>query len=345
MMTPLQFASGDRLLVFAPHPDDETLATGELIQSALASGAAVRVVFATDGDNNPWPQRWLERRWSIGAAERARWGTRRRDEAGEALTRLGIDCRTGVRFLGWPDQGLTEALLRDDDAIDLLGQEICTFAPTHVAMPALADRHPDHSALRVMLELALLRSGSTSLRLGYVVHGTRSAAARRCVPADAGRQTRKQYALQAYVSQMSLSGRRLSTLAEQAEEFEIAETSMKVPDGGSTIRIPRSAGWGTRQRHDILLVIATAQETLRFRVPVETVSGGAPGSVLAIEATPEAFNATLPFLATPLVAVFAKVHRKGPRLVIFDRQPWLDASDLLRSPAPITGRQAAPGFS
>ncbi len=41
-------ASTDRLLVFAPHPDDETLATGELIQTALAAGASVRVIFATD---------------------------------------------------------------------------------------------------------------------------------------------------------------------------------------------------------------------------------------------------------------------------------------------------------
>ena len=53
----LTFRASDRLLVFAPHPDDETIATGELIQLAIAAGVAVRVVFATDGDNNPWPQR------------------------------------------------------------------------------------------------------------------------------------------------------------------------------------------------------------------------------------------------------------------------------------------------
>ncbi|MCB1569830.1 MAG: PIG-L family deacetylase, partial [Xanthomonadales bacterium] len=57
----LELRDSDRLLVVVPHPDDETLATGGLIQRALLAGAALRVVFATDGDNNPWPQRWLER--------------------------------------------------------------------------------------------------------------------------------------------------------------------------------------------------------------------------------------------------------------------------------------------
>jgi hypothetical protein len=65
MTRPLTFTAADRLLVFAPHPDDETIATGELIQLARASGAVVHVVFATDGDNNPWPQRWCERRLHI----------------------------------------------------------------------------------------------------------------------------------------------------------------------------------------------------------------------------------------------------------------------------------------
>ena len=54
MPVSLPSSAQDRLLVVAPHPDDETIAAGGLIQSALHAGAAVRVLFATDGDNNPW---------------------------------------------------------------------------------------------------------------------------------------------------------------------------------------------------------------------------------------------------------------------------------------------------
>jgi LmbE family N-acetylglucosaminyl deacetylase len=332
-------SADDRLLVFAPHPDDETLAAGELIQSALAAGAAVRVVFVTDGDNNPWPQRWLERRWRIGPTERARWGERRRREAGEALALLGVDHKDAARFLGWPDQGLTDSLMRDDRAVDRLVKEISGFSPTHLALPMLADGHPDHSALRVMLELALLRSGSACVRLGYIVHGATSDALERRVAADAARQQRKQEAMQAYASQMSLSRHRLLALAARSEQFQVGQAS-PVPDSLPAISIPLRAGWAARRRHELLLVVATTSDTLRWRAPLpaKTISlANAAGQTLTIESTPDALNVTLPPLAAPLVAVFAKVHRTGPRLVIFDRQPWYEAADLLS----VSDRQAA----
>ena len=53
-----QLHAGAKIAVLAPHPDDESLGTGGLIQQALAAGAEVRVIFVTDGDNNPWPQRF-----------------------------------------------------------------------------------------------------------------------------------------------------------------------------------------------------------------------------------------------------------------------------------------------
>src|SRR6185436_660247 len=44
----------DRLLILAPHPDDEVLCCGGLIQKAVAMGLPVRTVFFTYGDNNQW---------------------------------------------------------------------------------------------------------------------------------------------------------------------------------------------------------------------------------------------------------------------------------------------------
>ena len=38
------------LLVLAPHPDDETLACGGVMQAALAAGLAVRVIVVSDGE-------------------------------------------------------------------------------------------------------------------------------------------------------------------------------------------------------------------------------------------------------------------------------------------------------
>ena len=55
----------DRLLVLAPHPDDESLAIGGLLRLARAVGASVRVIYLTSGENNPWAQRACERRWRV----------------------------------------------------------------------------------------------------------------------------------------------------------------------------------------------------------------------------------------------------------------------------------------
>ena len=42
-----------RVLVFAPHPDDETLAVGGLIHRLTKEGVPVRIVFITNGDGYP----------------------------------------------------------------------------------------------------------------------------------------------------------------------------------------------------------------------------------------------------------------------------------------------------
>ncbi|MEO5624575.1 MAG: PIG-L family deacetylase [Dokdonella sp.] len=315
----------DRLLVFAPHPDDETLAAGELIQTALAAGACMRVIFATDGDNNPWPQRWLERRWRIGVAERAHWGARRRSEAGEALFRLGLDVQRSAHFLHWPDQGLTDSLMRDDCAVDRLVEEIAAFAPTHLVLPTLADRHPDHSALRVMLELAVLRSGFNGIRLGYLVHAAKESAPGHRSVADAERQRRKQWAMQAYASQMSLSRRRLLMLAARTEQFEVMPSPVPVPDGASTILIPYRAR--VHRRHELLLIVATRRDIRRWRVSLPLKGAHiADLPELAIDSSAGCFCVTLPVMADSILAVFSKVNRRGPRLLIFDDEPWYESA-------------------
>src|SRR5258705_12616807 len=104
MMVPA-FDSHSRLMTFAPHPDDEALACSIILQHAVRAGAAIRVVYATDGENNPWPQRALERKWRLNGTDRRRWGKLRRAEALGALQVLGVH-PSDARFLALPDQRL-----------------------------------------------------------------------------------------------------------------------------------------------------------------------------------------------------------------------------------------------
>lgn len=328
----LPLSAQDRLLVVAPHPDDETLAAGELIQAALAAGAVVRVLYATDGDNNPWPQRWLEKRWRIDASARERWGRRRREEAAAALVELAADRTVEVRHLGWPDQGLTDALVGDDAAVARLHAELDAFAPTHLVMPSLADRHPDHSALHVMLELALLRCARPCQRLGYLIHagdGTGGVV----LPSDPARSARKRAAMEAYASQLSLSRSRLLALATRPERF----AALDAPSARehASLEIPREQA-ATWRSHDLLLVLANGERTWRFRARVPrralAFTLEADGCVLHAIARRDAIEVALP---SPLraSAAWAKLHRSGARIVVFDRATWRRVDAAIDVPA------------
>jgi LmbE family N-acetylglucosaminyl deacetylase len=217
---------GSRVLLFAPHPDDESLAAGIYLQRAVRAGAAVRVVYATDGERNCWPQRVLERKVRLREMDRRRWGMRRRNEALDALQVLGIK-PAGVRFLSLPDQGITDLLLSDcGKTLQRLAHSIFDWQPTHLLAPSPRDTHPDHSALAILLRLALqnhfvARSGLTQLH--YLVHGASAAFTRhsRVVAPKPCEEKIKKQAILCHGTQVALSRRRFLGYAQRPERFVI----------------------------------------------------------------------------------------------------------------------------
>ncbi len=195
-----------RLLVVAPHPDDESLAAGMLIQRTLAAGGRADVLLLTDGDDNPWPQRWMERRLVIDEAGRARWGARRRGEVASALARLGVG-PDHLHALGWHDMRVTEELrLRHTAAVVAIRRVMERTRPSLVVIPDLGDTHPDHGSAHVLARLALAATGSRADVLTYMVHGTeRSAPEDLLVPdVDPERQATKIEAVLEHATQMAL---------------------------------------------------------------------------------------------------------------------------------------------
>jgi LmbE family N-acetylglucosaminyl deacetylase len=168
------FSTSDRILVVAPHPDDESLGTGGLLQRIFAQRIPVRILFATNGDNNPWAQRYWEKRWRIGPGERIRWGRRRREEALAALAVLGgePDC---AKFINLPDLGTTALLMNGSpELLSSMLDEIQEWQPTVALIPAKFDAHPDHSALSVAFSTALESIRRSPMRIWeYLVHTPR----------------------------------------------------------------------------------------------------------------------------------------------------------------------------
>ncbi len=334
MIEGLDLDSNTRVLVVVPHPDDETLAAGGLIQTALAVGAALRVVIVTDGDNNPWPQRWIEKRWRIDAAARRRWGARRRNEADAASVRLGI-AADDIRHYGWPDQGLTDLLMRDAYCEDQLVAEMVDFAPNLVVVPSLADRHPDHSALRVMAELALARTPFASCRrLGFVVHGSMPDD-QALAMATSDEQVRiKHYALQAHASQLVLSGKRMNRLCQRVERFESHPWCM--PASHEAGRFDWTLPWRRprirRHRHALYLIAEIGDRIVRISMPLSAGSAMADAGVgsddspmldLRVQASIDTLR--IGFSSQRKIGrVFAKIERLGTRIVIYDCHGWFD---------------------
>jgi LmbE family N-acetylglucosaminyl deacetylase len=123
---------GERLLVLAPHPDDEVIGCGGVVAQHLASCRAVRIVIATDGAA------------AADVVDRAAYSEQRERETRAGLDALGAATDLTIRFLGYPDRSLaahTDALQRD------LADELTTFAPDLVLAPSPIEIHPDHSAL------------------------------------------------------------------------------------------------------------------------------------------------------------------------------------------------------
>lgn len=199
---------GDRLLVLAPHPDDEVIGAGGLIQEAVELGVPVKVCFLTMGDNNELAFLFVRKHPVVMPGAVRKMGETRCAEAKEAARRMGLDPERDLVFLGYPDFGtlriwndhwrdvtpLRSMLTRatsvpyaesrtpgaayaGEDVLEDLEGVIREFRPTHVAMPSAADQNVDHRALYLFARVALWDLaaegeglGGEAARLPYPVH-------------------------------------------------------------------------------------------------------------------------------------------------------------------------------
>ena len=335
----LRLTGSDRLLIIAPHPDDESIAAGGLLQIAKAAGAALRVLVLTDGDNNPWPQRWVEKRWHIDAAARARWGARRREEAEAALKVLGVAC-SDVRFLALPDMGITEILMRDDRSVmTAIRDEAASFAPTMLVAPALSDRHPDHSAAFILATRACTDAGLSFPRvLTFAVHGAAPQEGGVVVELDNAQRVSKYEAIRAHASQMRLSEKRFVKFAQNKECYRWsplpAATDTQIPlratRRGSALAVSIDAHeWpGPLSAYSLFVVAGQGDTSLRRRIPlrighaplIDTVSNTQIGFT---EIRRERRTVTVTVPSVPQLGDgYVKVAHATPVFWVFDRFGW-----------------------
>jgi hypothetical protein len=130
-----------------------------------------------------------------------------------------------VRFLGLPDQGLT-ALLRSDcrPTLERFAAIINDWSPTHLMVPSIADTHPDHNALAVIIRLALAKVFPRDLSISvwsYAIHGTNPKFVEQSqeVPQLESETKAKIEAIRCHKTQLKLSRRRFLAYARRPQRF------------------------------------------------------------------------------------------------------------------------------
>jgi LmbE family N-acetylglucosaminyl deacetylase len=197
------FTKDDRLLILAPHPDDESIGCAGIIQDARFAGAQVRVAYLTNGEHNQFAFIVYEKRLPMRQGEFIYLGGVRRAESIRAMQLLGVTEKDLV-FFGYPDSGMfrifsahwdpkhpskswltrvSKVPYKDSPSYGApyTGQNVLKdletvlreYKPTRIFVSHPADTNLDHRSLYLFLQVALLNLGNqipAPLVQPYLIH-------------------------------------------------------------------------------------------------------------------------------------------------------------------------------
>ena len=173
------------IIVFAPHCDDESLATGGLIQTAKQAGRPVKVVVMTNGEGFPIAAGREFRKLRVKPGGYIRFAETRQNDTRRAAAALGLS-RDDLIFLGYPDRGLSpmwighwspdnpfrspytklarssyansyrsEAAYCGRRLFEDIRSILVRYRPSDIYIPHPSDDHPDHRAAYAFVVAAL----------------------------------------------------------------------------------------------------------------------------------------------------------------------------------------------
>jgi LmbE family N-acetylglucosaminyl deacetylase len=182
-----------RLLVIAPHCDDEALGCGGIIHDVIQAGGQVLVVVMTNGDGFTVATEEEFHRLFLTQLDYVNSGYTRQKETVQALHLLGVP-ENQIIFLGYPDRGLraiwTDYWNKDQPyqsrytgsdhspynnsyqqnapyagqaVLSNLEQIMLSFRPNLILAPHPADEHPDHAATWAFTVASLVKFKSSKV--------------------------------------------------------------------------------------------------------------------------------------------------------------------------------------
>lgn len=195
--------SGQKILILAPHIDDEIISSAGLIQKALKNNAQIKIIYLTNGDNNPGSVIKENKNLQLSPNEFISLGETRMNEARAATKILNLNPEA-LLFLGYPDQGLlpmlnkfysgpaayasrgteftynpysntykSQQLYLGINVVNDLKDIIQNFQPDLIIAPHPRDTHSDHHATYLYLEKVLNELTIKPSVFTYLVHYSR----------------------------------------------------------------------------------------------------------------------------------------------------------------------------
>jgi len=190
----------DKIIIFSPHPDDETVPAGGLIQKAKEKNASVLVVCITDGSASMNKKDYKKFLFEKNLKTNKTLPEMRNQELIESMHQLGLN-DSNIICLGYPDTGIksmfetnwytpynsktyfnsfneshynfsyTKNVEYSGKNLDSdLKNIINDFNPTIVVYPYSNDVLPDHSATNAFVTQALIETNYNGMNYTYIVH-------------------------------------------------------------------------------------------------------------------------------------------------------------------------------
>ncbi|HEY1459764.1 MAG TPA: PIG-L family deacetylase [Casimicrobiaceae bacterium] len=139
-----------RVVVVAPHPDDELLGIGGILANAVAAHRPLSIIAVTDGTaSHPGSRIWTPRRLAITRRRESRRGLARLGAASAHIVRLGFEDGHVARREATLERVLRRRLIRGDVVFTTWRD----------------DGHPDHEAVGRAAERASRANGCTLIEV------------------------------------------------------------------------------------------------------------------------------------------------------------------------------------
>lgn len=191
----------DRILIVAPHIDDEIIGNAGLIQRALSIGAKIKIIYVTNGDNNLNTIIGEDKNLRIHGSDFIALGENRMNEGKNAIKILGLK-EENIIFLGYPDKGLSQLFsnyysidkkyptkgtkftynpyagtyrekqdYNGENLFNDLSKIINDYKPSIISIPHFADIHTDHKSCFRFVDKYLSENDIIDIKVWmYLVH-------------------------------------------------------------------------------------------------------------------------------------------------------------------------------